>query len=132
MTKITKKMITELGNKVVELCQKNWYGDTSVYFNGKRVRLDSGKFDADHNYHVDVAGVDEDCHPGDYFSYYNSNHILSMSFEGELYDALNYGNGSKELEELFKQYGVYYELGNAWNLSVYPNDYKAVVDGYKY
>ena len=49
-----------------------------------------------------------------------------------MYDALNYGNGSKELEELFKQYDVYYELGNAWNLSVYPNDYEAEVDGYKY
>ena len=41
---LTKKMITELGNKVVELCQRNGYGDTAIYFDGKRIRLDSSKF----------------------------------------------------------------------------------------
>ena len=43
-----------------------------------------------------------------------------MSFEGPLYEVLN-GYGSSHLEEefvkIFDKYGLYYELGNAWNLT---------------
>jgi len=27
---------------------------------------------------------------------------------------------SKELTAIFRKYGLYYELGNAWNLTAYP------------
>lgn len=56
------------------------------------------------------------------FEYHPEPNILSMSFEGPLYDLLNYNCGS-ETEEKFskilKKYGLYFELGNAWNLSCY-------------
>ena len=47
-----------------------------------------------------------------------------MSFEGELYDVLNgyaYGWGKRadEFRQIFEKYGVYFELGNAWNLTCY-------------
>ena len=137
MKKLTKQMIEELGNKVVEICKTKGYNDTSVYFNGKCVHVGSGDLvwddDTDNFYYKNVPIViKENDHPGDHFEYYNDNHILSMSFEGLLYDLLNYGNGSHTLDNLFDEYGLYYELGNAWNLSVYPNDDDMIVDGYSY
>lgn len=44
-----------------------------------------------------------------------------MSFEGPLYDVLNYEFGSLAagLDAIFEKYGVYYELGNAWNLTLH-------------
>ena len=61
--------------------------------------------------------------PNDYFEY--NGEILSMSFEGPLYDELNYAfetgsyNTETELRNFFSHWGLYYELGNAWNLSLY-------------
>lgn len=136
MKKLTKEMIEELGNKVVKICVEKGYGDTCVYFNGKRVYIGTGKLVCEENendYHYENVPieVEENCHPYDYFEYYNDNHILSMSFEGNLYDCLNYGSGSNALEKLFEDYGLYYELGNAWNLTVYPVD-DMEVDGMQY
>lgn len=47
------------------------------------------------------------------------NHELDKSFEGTLYDILN-NHDMFVLQDLFSKYGLYYELGNAWNLSAYP------------
>lgn len=121
MKKINKKVIEELGNKVVALCKKNDWTSTVVYFNGKSVNI---RYDG-------AIILKDDDHPGNHFEYYNPNHIVSMSFEGDLYDLLNYGYG-KELRKLFEEYRLYFELGNAWNLSVYPMDDDLVVDGYRY
>ena len=46
--------------------------------------------------------------------------ILSMSFEGPLYYVLNgYEGGhlAEEFMKIFEKYGLYWELGNAWNLT---------------
>ena len=50
-----------------------------------------------------------------------------MTFEGPLYEALNYGGydenpwqTEEELTAIFRKYGLYYELGNAWNLTAVP------------
>lgn len=111
--KLTKIKIEEMANEIVEFLKKNnMISSTSIYYNNKRIRdgvLEEGEFD-----------------PHDYFEYAAYDHILSMSFEGELYDLINYDGGKKlnEFEKLLKKYGVYYELGNAWNLSTYLIDYK--------
>lgn len=65
----------------------------------------------------------EDKDPCDYFEYANPD-TLSMSFEGSLNHVLNgYTRGWVKLEEqfgkLFEKYGLYYEMGHAWNLSAY-------------
>tara|TARA_R100000995_G_C3480810_1_gene123770 strand:- start:1310 stop:1654 length:345 start_codon:yes stop_codon:yes gene_type:complete len=67
----------------------------------------------------------EDIKGSDYFDYANDE-TISMSFEGPLYEVLNYACDSKRYEtledefiNLIKSYGYYYELGNAWNLSMY-------------
>ena len=67
-----------------------------------------------------------DLDPKSYLDYSGS--YLSMSFEGPLYEALNYGYTReycylKDVEEhltnFFAHYGLHLELGNAWNFSLY-------------
>lgn len=97
------------------------FDDTFIYVNGKRY----GTYDGEGHYNYGTASwdnvyVEDDKDPKNYFEY--AGKILSMSFEGPLYDILNYGFefGSKweeEFLEIFKKHGYYYELGNAWNLT---------------
>lgn len=106
--KLTKIKIAEMANEIVELLKKYDMEDVCIYFNNKRIndgKLEDGEFD-----------------PHDYFDYAAYDHILSMSFEGALYHAINYSGGRvvNQLDKIFDKYGLYYELGNAWNLTAYP------------
>lgn len=63
----------------------------------------------------------DDSDVADYFEYYNRD-TLSMSFDGDIYDVFNYDLFPSLLEKfdkLLESYGLYYELGNAWNLALY-------------
>lgn len=67
----------------------------------------------------------ENVNPKDYFEYVGEN-ILCMSFEGPLYELLNcyvplsyYNSVEGEFRGILQKYGLYYELGNAWNLSTF-------------
>lgn len=65
--------------------------------------------------------IEENMDPRNHFKYVREPNILSMSFEGTLYDILN-THDMFALQDLFSKYGLYYECGNAWNLSAYPID----------
>lgn len=114
--KLTKKKIEKFANDIVKFLEANdmIYG-TCIYYNGKRINdgeLEDGEFD-----------------PHDYFEYAAYNHILSMSFEGRLYSALNFdGVVAEKFRKLFEKYGVYYEHGYAWSLTAYPIDDDAEVE----
>lgn len=65
----------------------------------------------------------QDKYAGDYFEYANER-TVSMYFEGEFNHVMNgYTSGWYELydefEEIPKKYGLYFEMGNSWNLSAY-------------
>lgn len=97
------------------LINHDMWMDVSIYFNGIRWSTNDGsKF----RYGGDPFVTEAD--PRDYFDYVGP--ILSMSFEGPFYEVVN-GYRGRDIEaefcKLLKKYGVYYELGNAWNLSVY-------------
>lgn len=113
-----------LAKDIYEWCKKRslWF-DCIIYFDGKAWSTNSnwngenGKQIADDLYEY------ENRNPKNYFGYANPK-TVSMSFEGPLYEVLNgYVRGWVRLEtsflKLFKKYGYYYELGNAWNLSAY-------------
>jgi hypothetical protein len=63
----------------------------------------------------------------DYFKYATDD-TISMSFEGDLCDVLNYRHGElsdkviSELLSLLGSYGLFYELGEHWNLGTYYID----------
>jgi len=82
-----------------------WY-DTRIYFNSMCFCSNT------------EGGIIEDINPKDYFEYANPK-TLSMSFEGPLYEVINYGDGGEGIRNILEKYGYYFELGNAWNLSIY-------------
>lgn len=113
---LTKEDIEKMAYEVLfYLIDKNLYIDVDIYFNGKS--LSAHKVDD-----VIVHAEKQNKHPNNYFKYINYRHILSMSFEGPLYAEMNSGSSKTRnaLSKIFNKYKVYYELGDAWNLSVYP------------
>ena len=118
--KLTKIKIEELANEIIEFLRKEELdSDVCIYFNNKRIRM-GNDWDRENCKFIPYTKVEEDMNPLDYFEYANEKHILSMSFEGGLYDLINYGDDGKLLE-IFHKYGLYYELGHSWNLSAYPD-----------
>ncbi len=123
MKTLTKTNIEELAKEIISFLNKEKLASgVSIYFNNKVMR-DRGEWDDDYNY-IPKWETTEDVDPHDYFEYAAYDHILSMSFEGGLYEVLNYTFGRKEEEfgKIFEKHGLYFELGNSWNLSVYPID----------
>lgn len=119
----------ELAYAIYNWCKKNnLWGDNIIYFNGKALAaFDSwhrangekelGKQIAEDLYEYENRNVN------DYFEYVNP-YAVSMSFEGPLYNVLNgYTPGwirkSTEFEKVFEKHGMYFEQGDAWNLSAY-------------
>lgn len=117
MKTLTKANIEQMANEIITFLETNALAsDVSIYFNDKVMR-GRHKWDKDDNYivyWVTEEGVD----PHKYFEYAAYDHILSMSFEGGLYELLNYSY-SEEFDAIFEKYGLYYEFGNAWNLTAY-------------
>lgn len=104
----------------------NWdaWMDVCIYYNGKR--MDTGR-DGVYRYNGEpFIRVNED--PRDYFEYVANPHILSMSFEGMVYELLNGYRGGysdkfcDEFVGLLAKYGVYFEQGNTWNLTCYSSE----------
>lgn len=120
--KLSKIKIEELANEIKDFLIENDY-DANVYFNNKKMSFKIYDENWKRLKTPEVIMKDDVC-PLDYFKYANVRHILSMSFEGELYNSINYGYGGvyRTLEDIFNRYGLYFEQGNAWNLTVYPND----------
>lgn len=118
MNKITKKDIERLANEIIVFLEAyDIANDVSIYYNGNVVRSRTEyKGNGEYSY-TWVKTYDVDPHK--YFEYAAYDHILSMSFEGGLYDVLNYTGGRKmdKFMEILEKYGLYYELGNAWNLT---------------
>lgn len=122
MKPISDKKCEELAAEIFEWLVKNelWV-DVCIYFNGKRWgthNIETGEF-----YYNQHKYYEMKAEPKTYFEYVREpENILSMSFEGPMYEVLNgYVHGWTKLEDefrkIFEKYGLYYELGHAWNLT---------------
>lgn len=117
--KLTEQLATEIFNW---LNDKEMWIDVQIYFNGKCWST-SSKDHTEFCYN-ERRYFEYEANPKDYFEYVREPNILSMSFEGSLYEVLNgYVRGWERLEDefrkIFEKYGLYFELGNAWNLSCF-------------
>ena len=128
-----KQKIERLAEEIRQFLDDNFInGDCRIFFNG--ICWEHGAedrqetWDTERKVFLDAPErrewkVIEGISPKDYFDHADG--IISMSFEGGFYDVLNseewvsYIENEKEFTELLKKYGCYYELGNAWNLSIY-------------
>ena len=86
--------------------------DTRIYFNNKAWCWYNGS-----------KQTIEDIKASDYTEYANDD-TITCTFEGAVYEALNYDDHNRwklreELEDVLSAYGYYFEMGNAWNFSVY-------------
>lgn len=104
------------------LLEHEMWIDTAIYYNGKRMSTMTVGKDRRPYFRYNGEPFYDEANPRDYFDYVSP--ILSMSFEGPLYDCMNYGGEYgwdivNKFETLLKKYGLYYELGNAWDLGVY-------------
>lgn len=106
------------------LAKHDMWQDVYIYYDGKRMGT-SGLVDGKEVFRYGGKPfIEEEKDPRDYFEYVANPHILSMSFEGPLYEVLNgycigWTKTEAEFNHLLNRHGVYYELGNAWNLSCY-------------
>lgn len=111
---MTAKKIEKLKDDIIKLLQKNgmWI-DVYIYCNGKCWGT-SDKEAKHFRYDGEPFVFEDDPHRVTEYA----GDILTMTFEGPLYDALNYGTGWEDLlQNLFGKYGLYFEFGNAWNLT---------------
>lgn len=113
--------------KIIEWLAKRelWY-EVAIYVNGKcysadgydktknPVRLQTPK-DGVTYYATDVPD------PTVIVEYANPD-LIAMTFEGPLYQALNYDSDTEQaFMDLFDRHGLYFEYGYAWSLSAYEN-----------
>lgn len=120
--KLTKPTIRKLAKEIRQfLLDNEMWIDTRIYFNGMAYATDDGK----HYYYNDpehlVELQDED--PKRYTEY--AGPYLTMTFEGPFYEVMNGYMGrlgyrlEEEFHALLRKYGLYAEMGHAWDLSVY-------------
>lgn len=119
----------KLAKEIYEwLRQKGMWIDVTMYFEGVAMSSNShhGMTEGKKGLLPDTYWYDNE-DPREYFEYVRSENILSMSFEGPLYHVLNaYVPGWERLESefnaIFDKYGLYPQMGNAWNLTAYRKD----------
>lgn len=123
--KLTKPTVKKLAKEIRQfLLDREMWIDTTIYFNGMAYSTDDRNghyYYNDPKHLVELANED----PRLYTEY--AGPYLTMTFEGPFYEVMNgylgrYGyKVEEEFHELLRKYGLYCELGNAWNLTVYEN-----------
>jgi hypothetical protein len=117
----TPDELDELKDRIIDYLKENdlWL-DCGIYVNDKRYSYDQSA--------PDEVRIEEEIYVEDYLDYYrHSGNLLAMYFEGPLYHLINgYAPTAKsdrffeDFNGLLNEYGLYYEQGNAWDLSCYP------------
>lgn len=120
---MTKAQIEKLRLKIVALLTEyDVLGDCTIYANGKRW-IYGYKVSDDAYELVLTEKVEDNIDVKEYLEYCNSD-TISITFDGSgLYGILNYDIDDRGFIERFntllKKYGLYYEQGFAWSLSLY-------------
>ena len=116
--------ITNLVMGIIRYLLKNeLYYDVAIYAN-KRVYCFDKANDPDYitanipegTYYKSIFETTASCD-------YKNDDTVTMTFDGPLYEALNFDykdDTTEELQNIFQKYGLYFELGNAWNLAAFP------------
>lgn len=120
---MTKTQIEKLRTAIVALLTEyDILGDCTIYANGKRW-IYGYKVSDDAYELVLTEKVEDNIDVKEYLEYCNPD-TISMTFDGSgLYGILNYDIDDRGFIERFnallKEYGLYYEQGFAWSLSLY-------------
>lgn len=119
MTKKEARRNEKLADEIrAWLLERELWQDVTIYFNGKAFST-SDMLQRRFAYNNPNDLIEYEANPADYVEY-NSPDSITMTFEGPLYDLINYRFNSRDYEEfeaLFRRYGLYFEQGYAWSLS---------------
>ena len=119
--KLTKKELESLAVDLICFLQKHdLFYMVNIYVNNKLLK-DNKTTNAQHattpfgSYYIV-----NDINPKENLEYYNPE-TITVTFEGPLYDIINYNNSSlyQQLCDLFERKGLYIEQGYAWSFSLY-------------
>ena len=117
--KLFKTKAEKCAKEIIDyLLSKEMMDDTFIYVNGKRYGTCDGE--GHYNYGTsswDNVYVEDDKVGKDYCEY--AGDIISISSEGSLYDAMNYGfewntKVPDEIYAILKRYGYYLEACTSW------------------
>ena len=122
---MNKAQIEKLRQKIVALfTEYDVLGDCTIYANGKRW-IYGYKVSEDAYELVLTEKVEDNIDVKEYLEYCNSD-TISITFDGSgLYGILNYDIDDRGFDfierfnTLLEEYGLYYEQGFAWSLSLY-------------
>ena len=106
MTKLNK-LASEIAN-VLDKHQSSQ--DVAIYYENKRLS------------NFEDGWESEEGFLGSEFTEWANDDTITVTFEGPLYSAMNYGTDNQLVQKLSKlvdDNGFYWELGNAWNLSLH-------------
>ena len=126
--KPTKKSLEKTAFDIMDFLDKQdmWY-EVCIYVNNKRF------FSAGHGSNIENKTtkaetkkgtpywIEENINVKEYLEYSNPNGI-SLSFEGPLYDKINYDDYDfvqKMTNKFLDKYNMYFDMGNAWNMSAW-------------
>lgn len=113
--------------KIIEwLAKRDLWDEVAIYVNGKCYFADS--YDKTKNpmrLQTPKGGVTyyaTDVPDPTVIVEYANPELITMTFEGPLYQALNYDSDTEQaFMDLFDKHGLYFEYGYAWSLSAYEN-----------
>ena len=120
---MTKKQNEKMALELIRYLQVNeMFRDVNLYLNGKRYSSSPHNGDQLKRTRYGPYYITDNVDVSEYVEYFNSE-TITMTFEGELYEALNYDDGSisTAINDIAYDYGLYFEQGNAWNLAFYEN-----------
>ena len=112
---LTEKQIGELAEQIYQLLKENdiWM-DTDIYYNNRVMTNKDGngqyQYDGSVYLYLDTPPIEP---------FYTPGHILSMTFEGPVYQMFNHGSYPavrRKFDRILKRFGLYYEFHDAWNL----------------
>ena len=113
MGRLTPEQIEELAVEIrTFLLNHDMWVDTVIYFNGKCFSTydydrETGKFYYNDPEHL-VVRDNED--PRDYFEHVADDHMLYYGSDMAI---------KRQFDKIFEKRGIYYELGDHWNLTCY-------------
>lgn len=119
---MTERLNEQMALELIRYLQENdMFTDVSLYLNNKRYSSSQHNDDLVEETEYGPYYITDDVDVSDYVEYFNA-HTITMTFEGPLYDALNYAYDntvSDDISAIAASYGLYFEQGNAWNLAFY-------------
>ena len=109
MKVLTKADIERMALEVAGYCHAMGYKDVDLYYNGKKLPVDTMK-------------MEDNVDPHDFIKYCPYNHIFSMVVDDPEYDLEEDIFYEMGITNIFKRYGLYADMGDTWNCSCYPID----------